>query len=155
MISKLAYVHPEARLGADVTVEPFACIAADVVIGDGCWIGPGAVIHDGARLGRCCKVHTAASVSCLPQDLKFAGEKTVCEIGDGNTNVRFHQKDTLRRFFYRGRQCRNFGKTRVTVQNHRRIRIKSTINCFARRRYRPSLPQLKQNLWPREKKNNG
>ena len=84
MISKLAYVHPEARLGADVTVEPFACIAADVVIGDGCWIGPGAVIHDGARLGRCCKVHTAASVSCLPQDLKFAGEKTVCEIGDHN-----------------------------------------------------------------------
>ena len=48
MISKLAYVHPEARLGADVTVEPFACIAAAVVIGDGCWIGPGAVIRGDA-----------------------------------------------------------------------------------------------------------
>ncbi len=34
MISPLAYVHPDAKLGANVTVEPFACIAGDVVIGD-------------------------------------------------------------------------------------------------------------------------
>ena len=84
MISPLAYVHPDARLGADVTVEPFAYIAGDVEIGDGSWIGPGAVVHDGARLGKRCRVHTAASVACLPQDLKFAGEKTLCEIGDDN-----------------------------------------------------------------------
>ena len=68
MISKLAYVHPDAKLGANVTVEPFACIAGDVVIGDDCWIGPGAVIHDGARIGKGCKIHTAASIACLPQD---------------------------------------------------------------------------------------
>lgn len=84
MISKLAYVHPDAKLGANVTVEPFACIAGDVVIGDGCWIGPGAVIHDGARIGKGCKIHTAASIACLPQDLKFAGEVTTAEIGDYN-----------------------------------------------------------------------
>ena len=34
-ISKLAYIHPDARLGHDVTVEPFATIHGDVVIGDG------------------------------------------------------------------------------------------------------------------------
>ena len=51
MISKLAYVHPDAKIGNNVTVEPFACIAGDVVIGDDCWVGPGAVIHDGARIG--------------------------------------------------------------------------------------------------------
>jgi UDP-N-acetylglucosamine acyltransferase len=84
MISKLAYIHPDAKLGADVIVEPFACIAGDVVIGDGCRIGSGAVIHDGARIGKRCRIHTAASISCLPQDLKFAGEKTLCEIGDDN-----------------------------------------------------------------------
>lgn len=84
MISNQAYIHPDAKLGKDVTVEPFAYIAADVVIGDGCWIGPGAVIHDGARLGKGCKVHTAASIACLPQDLKFAGEYTTAEIGDYN-----------------------------------------------------------------------
>ena len=46
MISNLAYIHPDAKLGANVTVEPFAYIAGDTVIGDDCWIGPGAVIHD-------------------------------------------------------------------------------------------------------------
>ena len=51
MISNLAYIHPDAKLGANVTVEPFAYIAGDTVIGDDCWIGPGAVIHDGARIG--------------------------------------------------------------------------------------------------------
>ena len=55
-----------------------------IKIGDDCWIGPGAVIHDGARIGKRCKIHTAASLSCLPQDLKFVGEKTTAEIGDDN-----------------------------------------------------------------------
>ena len=84
MISPLAYVHPDAQIGYNVTVEPFAYIAGDVVIGDDCWIGPGADIHDGARIGKRCKIHTAASISCLPQDLKFRGEKTTAEIGDDN-----------------------------------------------------------------------
>lgn len=84
MISPLAYIHPDARLGANVTVEPFAYIAGEVTIGDDCWIGPGAVIHDGARIGKGCKIHTAASVSCLPQDLKFQGEASITEIGDYN-----------------------------------------------------------------------
>ncbi|MDE6779461.1 MAG: acyl-ACP--UDP-N-acetylglucosamine O-acyltransferase [Alistipes sp.] len=84
MISNLAYIHPDAKLGNNVTVEPFAYIAGDVVIGDDCWIGPGAVIHDGARIGKGCKIHTAASISCTPQDLKFKGECTTAEIGDYN-----------------------------------------------------------------------
>ena len=53
MISNQAYIHPDAKLGKNVTVEPFAYIAGDVVIGDDCWIGPGAVIHDGARNAHC------------------------------------------------------------------------------------------------------
>lgn len=52
MISKLAYVHPDAKIGNNVTVEPFACIAGDVVIGDDCWVGPGAVIHDAPASAR-------------------------------------------------------------------------------------------------------
>lgn len=84
MISPLAYVHPDAKIGENVTIEPFAYISGDVVIGEGCWIGPGAVIHDGARIGKNCKIHTAASIACLPQDLKFAGEVTTAVIGDNN-----------------------------------------------------------------------
>ena len=50
MISPLAYVHPDAKLGENVTVEPFAYIAGDVEIGDDCWIGPGACISYSLRI---------------------------------------------------------------------------------------------------------
>jgi UDP-N-acetylglucosamine acyltransferase len=85
MISRLAYIHPDARLGNDVTVDPFAYIAGNVVIGDGTWIGPNATILDGARIGKNCKIFPTAVVSGIPQDLKFRGEETTVEIGDGTT----------------------------------------------------------------------
>lgn len=84
MISDKAYVHPDAKLGNNVTVEPFAYIAGDVVIGDNCWIGPNAVIFDGARIGKECKIFPGASIAGIPQDLKFKGEVTTAEIGDYN-----------------------------------------------------------------------
>jgi UDP-N-acetylglucosamine acyltransferase len=83
----LANVHPDAVIGSNVVIEPFATIQKDVVIGDGSWIGPNAVICEGARLGKNVKVFPAASVSSLPQDLKFAGEKTETFVGD-NTVIR-------------------------------------------------------------------
>jgi UDP-N-acetylglucosamine acyltransferase len=83
----LANVHPDAKIGNNVTVEPFATIQGDVVIGDGSWIGPNAIIWDGSRLGKNVKVYPGASVSSIPQDLKFSGEKTETHIGD-NTVIR-------------------------------------------------------------------
>lgn len=87
MVSNLAYIHPDAKLGKDVVVEPFTSIYGDVVIGDGTWIGPNAVVMDGARIGNNCKIFPGAVVSAVPQDLKFAGEKTTAEIGN-NTTIR-------------------------------------------------------------------
>ncbi len=87
MISNLAYVHPDAKLGEGVEVDPFAYIAGDVVIGDGSHIHTHAVILDGARLGKGCKVHSGAVVAGVPQDLKFRGEYSTAEIGD-NTTIR-------------------------------------------------------------------
>jgi UDP-N-acetylglucosamine acyltransferase len=84
-ISKLAYVHPDARIGADVTVEPFASIYGDVEVGEGTWIGPNAVLMDGARIGRKCRIFPGAVIGAIPQDLKFAGEHTTAEVGDGST----------------------------------------------------------------------
>lgn len=83
----LANVHPEAIIGSNVVIEPFATVQKDVVIGDGSWIGPNAVICEGARLGKNVKVYPGASVSSIPQDLKFAGERTETFIGD-NTVIR-------------------------------------------------------------------
>ena len=87
MISKLAFIHPDARIGNNVTIDPFAYIAGNVIIGDGTWIGPNASVMDGARIGKNCRIFPSAVVSGIPQDLKFKGEETTAELGDG-TSVR-------------------------------------------------------------------
>jgi UDP-N-acetylglucosamine acyltransferase len=84
-ISKLASVHPDARIGKDVVIGPFTSIAGDVSIGDGTWIGPNSTILDGARIGMHCRIFPGAVISAIPQDLKFAGERTTAEIGDRTT----------------------------------------------------------------------
>src|SRR5579872_1799882 len=86
-IHKLTQVHPDAKIGKNVTIEPFTNIGADVIIGDDCWIGSNVNIFDGARIGKACRIFPGASISAIPQDLKYAGEKTILEIGD-NTTIR-------------------------------------------------------------------
>jgi UDP-N-acetylglucosamine acyltransferase len=85
MISKLAFVHPEARIGSNVHIEPFVTINRDVVIGDGTWIGSSVTIMDGARIGNNCRIFPGAVISAIPQDLKYKGEKTTVEIGNHTT----------------------------------------------------------------------
>jgi UDP-N-acetylglucosamine acyltransferase len=87
MISNLAFIHPDAKIGKDVIVEPFAYISGNVIIGEGTWIGPNATIMDGARIGKKCLIFPSAVVSGIPQDLKFRGEDSTAELGD-NTTVR-------------------------------------------------------------------
>jgi UDP-N-acetylglucosamine acyltransferase len=87
MISKLAFIHPDAKIGQNTTIDPFAYISGNVVIGEGTWIGPNATVMDGARIGKNCKIFPSAVISGIPQDLKFRGEDSTAEIGD-NTSVR-------------------------------------------------------------------
>ena len=82
MVSKLAFIHPDAKIGNNVIIEPFAYIAGNVVIGDGTWVGPNSTIMDGARIGMNCKIFPCAVISGIPQDLKFRGEETTAEIGE-------------------------------------------------------------------------
>ncbi len=83
----MAYVHPTAIIGKDVTISPFSSIYEDVEIGDGTWIGPNVTIMSGARIGKNCKIYPGTVISGEPQDLKYEGEKTLTYIGD-NTTVR-------------------------------------------------------------------
>ena len=87
MISPLAYVHPDARIGNDVRIEPFAVIHEDVTIGDNTHIMSHAVVMDGSVIGKNCSIFPGAVIGGIPQDLKFIGEKTTAEIGD-NTTIR-------------------------------------------------------------------
>lgn len=83
-ISNLAYVHPDARIGEDVTIDPFAFIDANVEIGDGCHIHPYACIRSGARLGKNNEIYENAVISATPQDFRWKGEESFVVIGDNN-----------------------------------------------------------------------
>ena len=84
-ISKLAQVHPDAKIGNNVIIEAFTSVSEDVIIGDDCWIAPNVTIMNGARIGKNCKIFPGAVISAIPQDLKFSGEDTIAEIGDNST----------------------------------------------------------------------
>ncbi len=84
---KFVDIHPDAKIGNNVTIGSFTSIAQDVEIGDNTWIAPNATIMDGARIGKNCRIFSGAVISAIPQDLKFEGEITFTEIGD-NTTIR-------------------------------------------------------------------
>ncbi len=87
MRQPLSYVHPDAKVADNVVIEPFVTIDKDVEIGNGTWIGSNVSIMSGARIGENCKIFPGAVIAAVPQDLKFAGEKTTVEIGN-NTTIR-------------------------------------------------------------------
>ena len=73
MISTLAHIHPNAKLGKDITVDPFAVIEDEVVIGDGTHIMSHAVVMKKVIIGKSCKIFPGAVIGAIPQDLKFNG----------------------------------------------------------------------------------
>jgi UDP-N-acetylglucosamine acyltransferase len=87
IIHPTALVDPKAKLGENVEIGPFVNVHGDVVIGDNTKIMNGAFISKGARIGNNCVIHPFASVSNVPQDLKFKDIETTFEIGD-NTTIR-------------------------------------------------------------------
>ncbi len=81
-ISNLAYVHKDAKIGANVTIEPFAYIEGEVEIGEGTHVMSGAQVRDGSIVGKGCTIFPGAVVGGVPQDLKYKGEKTLAVVGD-------------------------------------------------------------------------
>lgn len=84
-ISPMAYVDPEAKIGDGNVIGPFCYIDRNTVIGDNNKLYNSVTIHTGARIGNGNEFFSGASISTKPQDLKFKGEETTCEIGDNNS----------------------------------------------------------------------
>lgn len=82
-------IHPTAIVSPDADIAADAEIGAFAIVGEGCTVGPGNVIAPRATLernvtlGRSVKVGIGTIVGGAPQDLKYAGEETTVEIGDG------------------------------------------------------------------------
>jgi UDP-N-acetylglucosamine acyltransferase len=80
-----AIVSPDAVLGENVEVGAFAMVGEKCVLGDGCVIAPRATLERNVTLGAGVKVGIGSVLGGDPQDLKFRGEETFVEIGDGTT----------------------------------------------------------------------
>lgn len=84
-ISPMAFVHPEAKLGDNNIIGPFCYIDKNTVLGDNNILQNSVTINSGARIGNKNEFFPGASISTKPQDLKYKGEETTCQIGDNNS----------------------------------------------------------------------
>jgi UDP-N-acetylglucosamine acyltransferase len=90
-----AVIHPTAvvargaELGRGVRIGPFCTVGADVVIGDRAELVSHVVVDGHTRIGPDVVLYPFCTVGLAPQDLKYAGQPTRCEIG-ARTQVREH-----------------------------------------------------------------
>jgi UDP-N-acetylglucosamine acyltransferase len=78
-----AIISSDAEIASDVEIGAYAIIGDNCTIGGGCVISPRATLERNVTLGLNVKVGVGTILGGLPQDLKFAGEETTVEIGDG------------------------------------------------------------------------
>jgi UDP-N-acetylglucosamine acyltransferase len=84
VIDDRAAIHPDARIGSDVSIGPFTIVEAGVTIGSGTRVGSHVVIREGTRLGQDNHIYSFASIGEDPQFAGYSGENTVLEVGDHN-----------------------------------------------------------------------
>ena len=85
MISPLAFIHPDAKIGENCEIGPFCYIDANVELGDNNRLMNSVTLLSGSRIGKGNTFFPGAVIGAVPQDLKFRGEVTTAEVGDNNT----------------------------------------------------------------------
>jgi UDP-N-acetylglucosamine acyltransferase len=84
-------IHPTALVDASAEIGEGVEIGAQAIVGEGCKVGDGsilaarAVLERNVILGCGVKVGVGTVLGGDPQDLKYKGEHTTVEIGDGTT----------------------------------------------------------------------
>jgi UDP-N-acetylglucosamine acyltransferase len=84
VIHATAIIDQSARLAHDVSVGAYSIIGAEVEIGSGTRVGPHVVINGPTSIGKDNQIFQFASIGEDPQDKKYAGERTMLEIGERN-----------------------------------------------------------------------
>lgn len=84
-----AVVDPAARLGEGVRIGPLCVVGPEVVLGDGVELKSHVVVTGDTHVGPGTVIFPFAVIGEVPQDLKFAGEKTRLRIGARN-RIREH-----------------------------------------------------------------
>ncbi|KXV68308.1 acyl-ACP--UDP-N-acetylglucosamine O-acyltransferase [Acetobacter malorum] len=84
-----AIVAPEAQLGRGVVIGPWCSVGPNVVIEDNVELISHVVVDGHTRLGAGSRYFPFSTIGMAPQDLKYKGEPTRCEVG-ARTVVREH-----------------------------------------------------------------
>ena len=82
-IHSTALVSKDAQLGNGVEVGPYAIIGEGCTIGDDCVIGARTTLERNVILASNVRVGSGTILGGDPQDLKYNGEHTTVEIGEG------------------------------------------------------------------------
>lgn len=114
-ISPLAFVHPEAKIGENVTIHAFAYIDDNVEVGEGCEIGPHVSIRSGARIGKNNRFYDGCVIAATPQDFRWKGDESFVEIGDNNV-IREHV--IINRSIYAGQSTKIGNNSFIMAQSH-------------------------------------
>ena len=88
-IASTARVHPDAVIGAGVTIGEFAVIEPDVVIGAGTRVEPYVFIKRWTTLGERNEISAGTVLGTDPLDKNFKGARSYLRIGNGNV-IREH-----------------------------------------------------------------
>ena len=88
-IHPTAIVAHGAELGPGVAIGPFCSVGPDVVIEAGAKLVSHVVVEGHTRIGEGAQLFPFCTVGLAPQDMKYKGEPTRCEIG-ARTLVREH-----------------------------------------------------------------
>jgi UDP-N-acetylglucosamine acyltransferase len=82
-IHPTAIIDPSAELGTEVEIGPWVIVGPQVSVGDRCRVGPRARLQRNVRLAAEVTVGDGSIIGGDPQDLKFKGEETWVEVGQG------------------------------------------------------------------------
>ncbi len=82
-IHPLALVAEGAVVPTTASVGPFCTVGSYVRLGEHCTLFSHVVVEGHTTLGNGVQVHPFSAIGISPQDLKYKGEPTRCEIGEG------------------------------------------------------------------------
>src|SRR5579872_6891672 len=86
-IHPTALIDETAQLGREVEIGPYVVVGPRSILADRVRLAPHAVIESDALLGPGCEVGVGSVIGGAPQDVKYRGERTRVEIGEG-TRIR-------------------------------------------------------------------
>ncbi len=89
MIASTARIHPDARIGPDVTIGDFCVVESAVEIGAGCQLEPYVYVKRWTTLGERNRISAGTVLGTDPLDKAFDGARSYLRIGHGN-QIREH-----------------------------------------------------------------